>query len=81
MDVCLDDRRDEFIAFLKSHGMLCREFWHPIHSHKPYQQPDASFPVSTEWVPKACWLPSAFQLSSGDVEEVCKKVREFFDGV
>lgn len=78
VDVCVDSRRDEMIAFLRSHRMICREFWHPLHHHQPYQRPDAEFPVSTRSVPKACWLPSAFQLDNDDIDEICRRVREFF---
>ncbi len=78
VDVCIDTRRDELIAFLREHGMICREFWHPVHTHQPYRRSDASFPVSTRVVQQACWLPSAFQLTSEDIEEVCRRVHEFF---
>lgn len=78
IDVCVEERRDELIAYLKGHGMSCREFWHPVHTHKPYRLPDADFPVSSKLVPMSCWLPSAFQLTSSDVDEVCKRIRDFF---
>ena len=78
IDICVDSRRDELIAFLKSHSMICREFWHPLHHHQPYRQSDTEFPVSTRLVPQACWLPSAFQLESDDIQEICRRVREFF---
>lgn len=74
----LTDRRDELIEYLKSHKIFCREFWFPIHTHKPYRSSDVRFSNSTYLAPKAFWLPSSFSLSDTDIEQVCNKIRKFF---
>jgi perosamine synthetase len=74
----LSDRRDELDRHLESQGMGCRRFWHPIHTNAFYRQPNEKFPVSTRQVPRALWLPSAFQRTEAEIHEVCKIIRKFF---
>jgi perosamine synthetase len=73
----LAERRDELDASLGSHGAHCRRFWFPIHTQKPYWQPDDAFPNSTRLARQALWLPSAFQLSDENVRAVCDLIRQF----
>lgn len=70
--------RDALVAHLQARDMHCRPFWFPIHTQRPYLQPDAAFPVSTRLMPDALWLPSALQLSEQDVRQVCEEIRRFY---
>ena len=72
------ERRDELMEFLSRFGVQCRPFWHPLHTQQPYHKSDGKFPVSSEVGPQSMWLPSSFMLTDGDVDEICKLVREFF---
>jgi len=74
----LIDRRNELDNYLMERDILCRRFWLPIHTQKPYLSSGDRFPVSSALMPKALWLPSAFSLSDRDVYTVCSKIREFF---
>jgi perosamine synthetase len=74
----LVERRDELVEYLIQHGMQCRKFWHPLHAHSPYQGSDSEFPVSSALVPKAFWLPSAFQMGEEEVLQVCSHIKEFY---
>jgi len=73
----LTERRDELVQHLQQHGMQCRKFWHPLHTHLPYRHPDSEFPVSSRLVPQALWLPSAFQMGEEEVRRVCSQIRRF----
>ena len=74
------ERCAELVPFLRERGIDCRPFWHPIHTQPCYRLPDERFPVATEMLPKAVWLPSAFSVSEADVARVCKSIREFLAG-
>jgi perosamine synthetase len=74
----LAENRDELVAHLLRSDMHCRPFWFPIHTQQPYLRPDEQFPVSTRLMPKAVWLPSAFQLGERDVRMVCDEIRRFY---
>ena len=74
------DRRDELDRYLAGLGMDCRRFWHALHTTSPYRRSAEAFPVASEDVPRALWLPSAFTLSEADVKEVCAGVRTFYGG-
>ena len=77
VDAVADDR-DALVDRLLQRGMHCRPFWFPIHSQRPYFRSDADFPVSSSLMPKAVWLPSAFQLTDADVSLVCDEIRRFY---
>ena len=70
-------RRDELIAYLLERDIQCRPFWFPMHTHAPYRLPSDGFPVSSELVPKAMWLPSAYTMTDEEVRYVCGHVKGF----
>lgn len=72
------ERRDELDQYLQMKGAQCRRFWFPLHTQKPYLQPDEKFPNSTHGVKRAMWLPSAFTLSDQDILTVCQEIHAFF---
>jgi len=78
-DAIVEDR-DSLDRHLQSKGIDCRRFWFPVHTQKPYKQPDDKFPNSTMIAPKSIWLPSAFTLSDLDIETVCSEIKNFVDG-
>jgi len=69
---------DRLIEHLAAYGIGCRRYWNPIHTQTPYRLPDDRFPVSTELMRRALWLPSSFKLSDSDIGFVCDRVKEFF---
>lgn len=75
---CLCTRRDELAGHLLALGMQGRPFWHPLHTQAPYRRDDGQFTHASERVPSAFWLPSAFQMTDGDVASVCRAVRAFY---
>ena len=74
----LSPRRDELVEYLLKQNIICRKFWFPLHTHKPYSLPDDQFPQSTALSLKAFWLPSSFLLTETDIEQVCQHIRSFF---
>jgi perosamine synthetase len=73
----LVERRDALYDHLAAQGILGRRFWYPLHTQAPYRKPGDQFPNSTQQVPRAMWLPSAFTLSDADVNLVCNHIRDF----
>jgi perosamine synthetase len=74
----LSPRRDELVEYLLKQNIICRKFWFPLHTHKPYSLPDDQFPQSTTLSLKAFWLPSSFLLTKTEIEQVCQHIRSFF---
>jgi perosamine synthetase len=77
IDALVEDR-DALVDHLRQHDMHCRPFWFPIHTQKPYERPQIAFPVSSELMPRAVWLPSALSLTEPDVDSVCERIRGFY---
>lgn len=75
----LAERRNELDLTLQAAGYECRKFWHPLHTQAPYHQSDRAFSVSTEWGPKALWLPSSFQLTDEHLVEICRVIKKFYE--
>src|SRR5262249_55231512 len=76
IDAVVEDR-DGLVRFLATHQVFCRPFWFPLHEQAPYRLPADRFPNSTHLGPQAVWLPSAFQLTTADVDRVCSLIREY----
>jgi len=75
----LVEGRDELFDYLVGRGIRCRKFWRPIHTQPPYRDADERFPVATDVVGRALWLPSAFTLTEADAVAVCKAICEFYE--
>jgi len=75
----LSPRRDELVKYLLEKNIICRKFWFPLHTQKPYSLPDNQFPQSTKLSSKTFWLPSSFLLSETEVEQVCQYICRFFE--
>jgi perosamine synthetase len=73
----LVDRRDALDRHLLARDIHCRRFWFPLHTQAPYRQTDDAFPNSTAISHQALWLPSAFSLTSAQVETVCAMIHGF----
>jgi perosamine synthetase len=74
----LAEKRDQLDAYLNDHGAHCRRYWFPLHTQKPYREPETRFPNSTRLAPMALWLPSAFQMTDQDTLSVCKLIKQFY---
>jgi perosamine synthetase len=76
IDVMVDDRSG-LQARLKEKGIGTRFMYPPINAQEAYQVP-GHFPVSEQVGRDGLWLPSASQLSLGDVDQVCGAIRGFY---
>ncbi len=77
----LAERRDELADFLKARGIDCRRFWIPIHTQPSFRAGDKAFPNTIAAMPKALWLPAAFNLTDSELDYVCFHIRAFYEGV
>lgn len=75
----LVETRNEMVDYLKSRGIDCRKFWHPLHTQKPYQSMNNGLPNASRLSPKALWLPSAFTLSDEDIVYIAGRIKNFFN--
>lgn len=78
-DVLVEDR-DRLDKYLKDNNIESNRFWLPLHSQKPYYQPNNKFKISTKLSPKLLWLPSSFTLTDADINYVCKHIKSFMSG-
>jgi perosamine synthetase len=73
----LVERRTELIEFLKSLGIGTRVMYPPINQQKAYGV-RGEHPVSCLIGENGLWMPSAVQLSNGQVDFICASIREFY---
>lgn len=72
------EKRDELVAYLKSHNIGTRTMYPPLNAQKAYDVP-GSHPVS-EWVgANGLWLPSSVQLKHDEIAYICNKIRAFYE--
>lgn len=71
--------RDELIAFLARAGVESRPVFYPIPGMPPYQN-HGNYPVS-EWISKGgISLPSGFQLTRTQQDQIIELIQEFLEG-
>jgi perosamine synthetase len=73
----LCEKRDELQIHLKEKGIGTRVMYPPINQQEAYRRP-GSYPVSELVGEKGLWLPSASQLSDGQIDSVCEAIRLFY---
>jgi perosamine synthetase len=73
--------RDEFMSYLRKHGIDTRPLYHPLHTLPPYVHGSngGHFPVSERISQRGTNLPTWAGLSRGDVRYVCKKIIEYLE--
>lgn len=72
----LCEQRDALDAHLAGRGVECRRYWRPLHTQPPFATADR-FPIASTLAPRAMWLPSAFSLTSEDLDAVARAVEAF----
>jgi perosamine synthetase len=73
----LCERRAELQAFLKEKNVGSRVMYPPINRQKAYQL-EGQHPISNLVGEQGLWLPSANQLTDGQIDHICKSIREFY---
>ena len=68
-------KRDKVIDYLGEHGIESRPFFYPTHLMPPHKT-DVSLPVAEELSRRGINLPSGVQLSSVQIKEVVKNVKQ-----
>lgn len=69
-------RRDKLIEHLDKKGIESRPFFYPTHMLPPYKS-GLCLPISEELSSRGVNLPSGYQLSTRDIQEVAASVSEF----
>ena len=70
--------REEFIPYLKSHGIGSRQFYPRIHYQAPYSKHGVQFyDAGKDITHRGVWLPSSIGLSMKDIEYICDVIRGF----
>ena len=71
-------KRNALFKYLKTKGVTCRYFWHPLNYCKPYKQSFSKFKNSKFFFKKLIWLPSSLDTSNKDILKVCKLINNFY---
>jgi perosamine synthetase len=69
-------RRSKLEQAFQEKGVGFRNFWHPLSKQAGYLSDRTDLKVSTAITNKLMWLPSAFDLSKSNIEDVCQVIRD-----
>ena len=75
---CLAENRGMLINHLKEKGIGSRVMYPPINKQLAYNI-EGEFNVSSNIGENGLWVPSAVQLTHGDIKRVCSEVRRFYE--
>lgn len=73
----LAEKRDGLQLFLNAKGIGTRAMYPPINKQVAYRLP-GEYPVSNRVGTNGLWLPSASQLTDGQISHVCEAIRHFY---
>ncbi len=73
----LVERRDELVAYLKSHQIGSRVMYPPINKQRAYQAV-GEHPVSNQVGAQGLWLPSAVQLTDAQIDTITACIVAFY---
>ena len=83
MTITLNEQynRDEFLKYMYSNGVECRQMINPVHRamHLVASYKDTEFPNSVSLSNQSVHLPSSTSLTQRDIEFVCNTVKSFFN--
>lgn len=77
------DKRDELLWYLKENNVGTRKIYSPMSKqlcYKNHFQHKEVFHNTEEVSSRGVWLPSSFNLTKIDIEYICLKIEEFFNG-
>jgi perosamine synthetase len=72
--------RDEFLAYMYSKGVECRQMINPVHQamHLQHLYEDKDFENAIDVSRRSAHLPSSSSLTNDSIKKVCDTVRSFF---
>ena len=73
---CLN--RNKLFNYLKSKNIICRYYWKPINTCKPYKSSFKGLLNSKKLQKKMMWLPSSLDMSIKEQKKVCESINYFF---
>ena len=73
---CLD--RNKLYNYLKKRKVICRLFWLPLNTLKPYKKSKKHFRNSHKLLNKLMWLPSPLALKTKDQKKICNLINNFY---
>lgn len=68
------DNQHTLTTHLARNNIGCRQFWYPLHRQAPYAFAK-HFPVSMEVSAKGIWLPSSYDITEAQVEQVADCIK------
>lgn len=73
----LVEKRNELTKYLKLNEIGSRTMYPPINKQEAYNLP-GNYPVSNLIGKKGLWLPSASQLTTSQINQICKIIQTFY---
>ena len=71
-------RAKSLYNYLKKKGIICRLFWEPINTLKPYKKSFKNLQTSKKLKNNLMWLPSGQDLKKNELKFICSSINQFF---
>lgn len=73
-----NEKRDKLMSFLSEREIGTRPFYPAIHTQPPYSHVKGDFKNSESISKRGLWLPSSSFLNDEDINDICQKIKDFF---
>ncbi len=73
------NNRNKLFNFLLKKNIVCRLFWKPINTLKPFKKSNYYFKNSSKLQGKLMWLPSSLTLKPKEQKKICDLINNFYN--
>lgn len=72
------NNRNKLYEYLEKNDVLCRYYWKPLNTNKPYLTSFKNLSNSKNLQNKLMWLPSSLDMSTREQKKVCDLINFFY---
>lgn len=74
----LVENREEFVNYLRSFGIMTRNFYPSLHSEPAFKGYKGVFPNTDYVTSRGVWLPSSLTLIDDDIKYICNLIKSYY---
>ncbi|MDA9626933.1 DegT/DnrJ/EryC1/StrS family aminotransferase [Candidatus Pelagibacter sp.] len=72
------NNRNQLFKFLEKNNVICRYYWKPLNTNKPYLSSFKNLDNSKKLQKKLMWLPSSLDITVKEQKKVCNLINSFY---
>lgn len=72
------NNRNKLYKYLEANDIICRYYWKPLNTNKPFISSFKNLPNSKSLQNKLMWLPSSLTMNTKQQKKICSLINLFY---